>query len=73
MMPPDLLHVSGSGLIMYMFRSLMNIMVPACLVILDALHQRISGDIGHQSEKDYSHGSVRNGMFDGIKCQSSER
>ena len=73
MMPPELLHVSGSGLIMYMFRSLMHIMVPACLVILDALHQRISGDIGHQSEKDYPRGSVRNGILDGTKCQSSER
>jgi len=32
---------------------LMHIMIPACLMILDALNQIISGDTGHPSEKDY--------------------
>ena len=40
MMPPELHHVFGSGLIMYMFRSLMNIVTTAFLVVPDALHQR---------------------------------
>ena len=67
MMPPELLHVSGSGLIMYMFKSLVAIMSIASLVILDALHQRISRDISRQSEKNYPKGSVRNGVLDGKK------
>ena len=48
-------------------------MAPANLIKLDSLHQTISGHIGHQSEKDYPRGSVRNGILDGTKCQSSER
>ena len=73
MTPPELLHVSGSGLIMYMFKSLKLILQVAYLVILDALHKRISTDIDHQSEKDLPRGSVCNGLLDRTKCQSSER
>ena len=52
MMPPELLHVSGSGLIMYMFVSLKEIMGSGRagntnIIELDARHQQISDDINH--------------------------
>ena len=78
MMPPELLHVSGSGLIKYMFGSLkVSIGTDKAgndkINKLDSLHQQISTDILHQSDKDIPRGSVRNGILDGTKCQSSER
>ena len=73
MMPPELLHTSGSGLIMYMFKALALIVSDACSNILDTLHQRISVDAQRQSETDFPRGSVCNGIIDGIKCQSTER
>ena len=45
----------------------------ACRNILDALHQRIYVDAQRQSETDSPRGSVRNGIIDGTKCQSTER
>ena len=73
MMPPELLHTSGSGLIMYMFRSLKEFMDLASRTILDSLHQRMAAIIQRQSERDFPRGYVRNGLIDGTKCQSSER
>ena len=73
MTPPELLHVSGSGLIMYMFKSLKLILGVACLLILDALHKQLSKDIDRQSERNFPRGSIRNGLLDGSKCQASER
>ena len=39
---------------------------------LDSLHQQISADILHQSDKNIPRGSVRNGILDGTKNQSSD-
>ena len=43
MMPPELLHTSGSGLIMYMFESLRHL-IPSkkSREILDEMHRKIS-------------------------------
>ena len=73
MMPPELLHTSGSGLIMYMFESLRNFMSNKNREIIDNLHVRLSALIQRQSERDFPRGSIRNGIIDGTKIQSSER
>ena len=78
MMPPELLHISGSGLIKYMFASLKESIgtdKPGNDKInkLDSLHQQISTDILHQSDKNIPRGSVCNGILDGTKCQSSKQ
>jgi hypothetical protein len=73
MMPPKLLHTSGSGLIMYMFESL-------CRQLgagknhdnIDQEHIVVSNMVKGQSEHDFPRGSMRNGLIDGTKCQSSE-
>jgi hypothetical protein len=33
----------------------------------------VSNIIKHQSERDFPRGSMRNGLIDGTKCQSSEQ
>jgi hypothetical protein len=72
--PPELLHTSGSGLIMYMFESLRHqIGGGQDREFIDQLHVDISNIIGRQSERDFPRGSMRNGLIDGTKCQSSER
>jgi hypothetical protein len=74
MMPPELLHTSGSGLIMYMFKSLRYQM--GCgkdRDFIDQQHIQISSLINWQSEQDIPRGSMRNGNIDGTKCQSSEQ
>ena len=78
MMPPELLHTSGSGLIMYMFSSLRSIFGNGKdgmdkRELLDKLHQRLSADIQRQSERDFPRGAARTGLLDGTKCQSNER
>jgi hypothetical protein len=74
MMPPELLHTSGSGLIMYMFESLrMQIGNGKHRDFLDKQHVIISNVLKRQSERDIPRGSMRNGIIDGTKCQSSER
>ena len=74
MMPPELLHTSGSGLIKYMFESLrVQIGNGKDRDHLDKLHIRISNNITHQSERDFPRGALRNGLIDGTKCQSEER
>jgi hypothetical protein len=40
---------------------------------IDQLHIDISNIIRRQSERDIPRGSMRNGLIDGTKCQSSER
>ena len=40
MTPPELLHISGSGLIMYMFQSLKLSIAPAQKVLIDSLNQK---------------------------------
>ncbi len=74
MMPPELLHTSGSGLIMYMFEYL-------CLHLVggidqdytDQEHIVVSNIIQRQSDHDFPRGSMRNGLIDGTKIQSSKR
>jgi hypothetical protein len=74
MMPPELLHTSGSGLIMYMFKSLRDQMGGGKdRDLIDKQHVLISNLIKRQSERDFLIGSMRNGLIDGTKCQSSEQ
>jgi hypothetical protein len=73
MMPPELLHTSGSGLIMYMFESLRDQMGGGKdRDLIDRQHILISNLIKRQSACDFPQGSLRNGLIDGRKCQSSE-
>ena len=74
MFPPEMLHTSGSGLIMYMFESLRDQMGGGQdRDLIDQQHIVISNCIKRQSERDFPRGSMRNGIIDGTKCQSSER
>ncbi len=74
MMPLELLHTSGSGLIMYMFESFRDQMGGGKdRDLIDKQHILISNLIKRQSERDFLRGSMRNGLIDGTKCQSSER
>jgi hypothetical protein len=74
MMPPKLLHTSGSGLIMYMFESLRDQMGGGKdRDLIDQQHIQTSNLIKRQSECDFPRCSMRNGLIDGTKCQSSER
>ena len=74
MMPPKLLHTSGSGLIMYMFESLRDQMVGGKdRDLIDKQHILTSNLIKRQSERDFRRGSMRTGLNDGTKCQSLEQ
>jgi hypothetical protein len=74
MMPPELLHTSGSGLIMYMFESLRDQMGGGKdRDLIDKQHVLISNLIKRQSECDFPRGSMRNRLIDGTKCQYSEQ
>ncbi len=74
MMPPKLLHTSGSGLIMYMFELLRHQLgAGKDRDNIDWEHIVVSNIIKHQSERDFPRGSMRNGLIDGTKCQSSEQ
>jgi hypothetical protein len=41
--------------------------------LIDQQHIQISNLIKRQSERDFTRGSMRNGLIDGTKCQSSEQ
>ena len=74
MMPPELLHTSGSGLIKYMFESLRaQLGSGKNRDNIDKLHVRLYMTIKNQSEPDFPRGAMRNGLIDGTKCQSEER
>jgi hypothetical protein len=74
MMPPELLHTSGSGLILHMFESLhVQIGCDKDRDEIDKYHIRISLIIRRQSERDFPHGAMRNGLIDRTKCQAEER
>ena len=65
MMPPELLHTSRSGLIMYMFPSLRSVFGTGKdgmdrHDLLDELHQHLSGGFQRHSERNFPCGSVRN-------------
>jgi hypothetical protein len=74
MMHPELLHTSGSGLIMYMFESLRDqIGSGKDRDYISEQHIQISSLIKRHSEQDFPRGSMRNGLIDGAKCQSSKQ
>jgi hypothetical protein len=74
MMPPELLHTSGSGLRMYMFESIRFHLVGGIdCDYIDQEHVVVNNMIKRQSERDFPHGLMRNGLIDGTKCQSPER
>ena len=74
MMPPKLLHTSGSGLMMYMFELLHHQLGAGkdCDNI-DWEHIVVSNIIKRQSERDFPRDSMHNGLIDRTKCQSSEQ
>jgi hypothetical protein len=73
MMPPELLHKLGSGLIMYMFESLHHHLGGSIdQDYIDQKHIVVSNIVQRQSERDFPCGSMRNGLIDGTKNQSSE-
>ena len=70
MTSPELLYTSGSGLIMYMFKSLKSIIGSGKngmdhRHMLDKLHQQILVEIQRQGERNFPCGSVRNGIIHG--------
>ncbi len=74
MMPPKLLHTSGSGSIMYMFKLLHHQLgAGKDHDNIDREHIVVSNIIKHQSEHDFPQGSMHNGLIDGTKYQSSEQ
>ena len=74
MMPPELLHTLGSGLILYMFESLQKQIGGGIdHDAIDKLHVRMSACIRRQSDRDFPRGAMHNGLIDGTKCQSTER
>ncbi len=74
MMPPELLHTSGSGLIMYMFESLrLHLGGGIDQDYIDQEHIIFSNIIQRQSERDFPRGSTCYGLIDGTKIQSSKR
>jgi hypothetical protein len=74
MMPPELLHMSGSGLVKYILESLqLQIGSGKIRDDIDKLHVRVYMSVKRQSEHDFSRGAMRNGIIDGTKCQLEER
>jgi hypothetical protein len=73
MMLPELLHTSGSGLIMSMFESLrLHLGGGIDQDDIDQEHIVVSNIIQRQSERDFPRGSMCNGLIDGTKNQASE-
>ena len=74
MTPPELLHTSGAGLILYIFRVIADqIGAGIGRNDLDEQHLRMTKLIRRQSERDFPRAATRNGIVDGTKCQASER
>ncbi len=74
MMPPELLHTSGSGLITHMFESpRLHLGGGIDQDYIDQEHIVVSSIIQRQSEHDFPRGSMRNDLIDGTKIQPSER
>jgi hypothetical protein len=72
-MPPELFHMSGSGLIMYMFESLrLHLGGGIDQYYIDQEHIVVSNIIQRQSEREFPRGSIRNGLIDGTKIQLSK-
>ena len=61
MMPPELLHTSGSGLIKYIFESMkMQIDGGIARDEIDKMHVTVNLSIKRQSECDFPRGAMRN-------------
>jgi hypothetical protein len=74
MMPPELLHTSGSVLIMYMFEFIrLHLGGGIDRDYIDQEHIVVSNNIQRQSERDFPRGSMHNGLIDGTKIQSFKR
>jgi hypothetical protein len=74
MMPSELLHTSGSGLIMYMIKSLcFHLGGGIDCDYIDQEHVVVNNMIKRQSKHDFPCGLMQNGLIDGTKCQSYER
>ncbi len=74
MMPPELLHMSGSGSIMYMFESLRHHLGGGIdQDYIDQEHIVVSNIIQRQSERNVPCGSMSNCLIDGTKIHYSER
>ena len=74
MCPPETLHVLDAGITIYMMESL-RLLLPGGKFWseLDDAHIRMAYNIKRQSERDLPWGSIRNGIIDTTRCQSSER
>ena len=74
MQPPEMLHVSDAGLIIYMMESLQGrIGSGESRLELDRKHVDMLAAIRRQSERDFPRGAARSGLIDTTRCQSSER
>jgi hypothetical protein len=74
MLPPELLHTFGSGLIIFMFESLrFHLGGGIDHDYINQEHVVVNNMIKRQSKHDFPHGLMWNGLIDGTKCQSSER
>ena len=74
MCPPEVLHTMDAGLTMYMLESLQRLVGEGlCRDLLDKQHVIMFYRMKRQSEQDTPRGSVRNGLIDTTRCQSSER
>ena len=74
MCPPESLHVMDAGITVYMVESL-KYRVPGgrTVVELNTQHERMFNRMRRQSMRDVPRGSVRNGLLETTRCQSSER
>jgi len=72
--PAEMLHVSGTGILKYIFENLENLIAGDIdKETFDDLHRCLVRDAQRQSERDFPRMSVRNGITDGTKMCGSER
>ena len=72
--PAEMLHVSGTGILKYIFEYLENLIAGDIdKETFDDLHRCLVRDAQRQSERDFPRMSVRNGITDGTKMCGSER
>ena len=76
--PAEMLHVSGTGLLKYMFGCLEGLISltrsrKKDRESFDDLHRCLVSDAQRQSERDFPRMSIRNGITDGTKMCGSER
>ena len=76
--PSEMLHVSGTGILKYIFECLINIIgspqrTKRDQESFDELHRCMVVHAQQQSERDFPRMSVRNDITDGTKMAGSER